>query len=314
MFVSPIDPAIRGDLDQLRQIAKDLKMKQENFCLTYFPKKCLGCGEPIEFKTFDQYMAQDFKDKNQIKAFIKRDPVAARAWAIEWLKKRKEEKGLVYAPSQVELRSLQCPSMKYYESVGGYYEIARELGFADRYADAALVFGDVSKATVIQDTREKAPIKLGLKTLVATVSEGDYMLDTTHDQGVRIERKSLGDLCGTMSQRAVEKVGGEDSNFERFGRELERAKRKGLYVVMVVETDLTSALGLEFLPQMRWSKVTASHVFKNLRDLLVQYPTTFQAIFADGRKEAARIMHRLFELGAQVKTTDLQWAYEEGRL
>lgn len=314
MFVSPIDPSIRGDFDQLRAMAKERKIKQENFCLTFFPKRCLGCGEPIEFKNMEQYLAQDFKDKNQIKAFIKRDPEAARKWAVEWLKKRKEEKSLVYAPSQVELRSLQCPSMKYYESVGGYYSITRELGFVERYNDAPLVFGDVSKAVVIQDTREKAPVKVGLKTLVAKVDEGDYALDTTHDKGVRIERKSLSDFSQTLNQRSIERVKEEDSAFERFARELERAKQKGFYVVMVVETDLTSALSLEYLPQMRWSKVTSSHVFKNLRDLLVQYPTTFQAVFADGRKEVARIMHRIFELGTQVKTIDLQWAYEEGRL
>jgi ERCC4-type nuclease len=308
-----IDNTEHADLAALHKYIRPL-MKQETYYTLHFAKKCLGCGEPIPFKNAEQYLSQDFLDKNQIRSFLKKEPIKGRVWAIDWLRKRKEEKGLVYAPSQVELRSLQCPSMAYYETVGGYYNITKELGFIDRYTGADLVFNDISKATLIQDTREQAPIKLGLKTLVAKVDEGDYALGQSHDQGIRIERKSLGDFAGTLNQRTIDRVGGEDSAFERFDRELERAKTKGLYVVMVVESDLTTALSLEFQPQMRWSKVTAAHVFKNLRDLLVKYPLTFQAVFTDGRKEAGRVMHRIFELGAQVKATDLQWAYEEGRL
>jgi hypothetical protein len=48
--------------------------------------------------------------------------------------------------------------------------------------------------------------------------------------------------------------------------------------------------------------------------LLTDFPFSFQVVFVDGRLEAARQVIRIFQLGSQVKTTDLQYAVEQGRL
>ncbi len=136
---------------------------------------------------------------------------------------------------------------------------------------------------------------------------------------VYIERKSISDFAGTLNARKNERKRVDDSvaidvGFERFDRELARATEKGHYIVMVVETPITQALSFSYLPQMKWSKVSESHVFKNLRDLLVKYPLSFQAVFANGRVDAANKVMRIFQLGDEVRRIDLQDALERGVL
>lgn len=316
-IVCLIDSTEHGSIEALHKYIRP-KMKQETYYTQYFDKKCLGSGKPIPFKTAEQYLSQDFIDKNQIKAFIKKEPVKAREWAVNWLKKRKEEKGLVYAPSQAELKSLHCPSMLYFDSVGGYYEIARELGFKHRYVSyteqntaIAVTSDDIC---IICDTREQKVLDFTARTVKGTLNVGDYALAAPHDKGIRIERKGLGDFVGSLNCRKITRKKGDDSSFERFSREMDRAVEAGQYVVMVVESSINDALGFNYLPQMRWSRVSPSHVFHNLRELLVKYPLSFQVVFADGRTEAARLVVKLLTMGMEVKTIDLEYAYQRGLL
>ena len=221
---------------------------------------------------------------------------------------------------------MQCPSAPFYEVVaakdGGYYGVTRALGFKDRYNTAAPRFAELPKdVVVLQDSREQEPITLALPTREATVSVGDYALADPHDGGIRIERKSLSDFCGTLSSRVVKRKGGrkktgitEDSPFQRFERELQRAKESNLYVVMMVESSITDAQRFDYLPQTQWIKASPSHIFHNLRDLLSRYPLTFQCLFVGGRLEMARVIPLVFRMGDSVKSSDLQWHYEEGRL
>ena len=51
-----------------------------------------------------------------------------------------------------------------------------------------------------------------------------------------------------------------------------------------------------------------------VRDILTDFPFSFQAVFVDGRVEAAKAAIGIFELGEQVKTTDIQHVYEEEKL
>jgi len=318
MIVCQVDGTEHETLKALHAHLRHFHIKRADYYTTYHKRVCLGTGQPIPFKDRDQYLSQDFVDKNAIKKFIKSNPVEAREWAIGWLRKRKEEKGLIYAPSQVELRSLPCPTMMYFDSVGGYYEITRELGFKDRYVSyteqngAKAGFWD--DKCIICDTREQKPLSFPVQTVRNTINAGDYALAAPHDKGIRIERKGLSDFVGSLNCRKVTKKKGEDSSFERVDRELSRAAEQGHYIVMLVETSLTQTLSFSYLPQMKWTKVSESHVFHNLRDLLTKYPLSFQAVFADGRVDTAQKAMKIFEMGDQVRRVDLQYALERGLL
>lgn len=298
-------------------------MGKESYYRTYLPRHDLLTGQPIPFKDAEQYLGADFANRVNLKKWLATQPrEVGLAWAKEWLAKRKVSKGLIYAPSQAELRTLCTPTMPYYEAVaadeGGYYGITTAMGFKLRYVKGLVGQTLPAGVSVIQDTREQAPVKLDLPTRIDTLDVGDYALASPHDQGVRIERKSLGDFCGTLSARKQVREGKtkttEWTAYERFDRELTRASEAGLYVVMMVEANINDAQRFDYLPQTKWVKATPAHILHNLRTLLTKYPLSFQVVFCDGRKELADKMTRVLALGAAVRSYDLQYHHEEGLL
>lgn len=319
--VCHIDGSEHASVTDVHALLKSLRFKQADYYAKYHPRVCRGSGEPIVYKDYKQYFGQEFKDKESLKKWIHANPAEGKTWAIEWLRKRKGEKGLVYAPSQVELESLSCPSMRYYDWVGGYYSICRELGYADRYKDITPIRQDIygrvywAQMQVICDTREQTPLKLNVPTTRAGLGWGDYALAAPHDRNIRIERKSLADMIGTLSSKKVaHKRIAEDSPCERFERELIRARDDGGYLIMMVEAPLEEALDFRESSQIKHGKASPSHIFKGMRDLLVKYPLTWQVVFVKDHADAATKLIRLFEMGDQVKKVDLQYALQKGLL
>ncbi len=311
-----IDGSEHASVADLHALLKSLRIRQADYYHKHYPRLDRVTGQLIPYKDYKQYHSQDFADKESLRQWIRANPVEGKKWAIEWLRRRKEEKSLVYAPSQVELKSLCCPSMHYYDSVGGYYSICRDLGFKERYTQETPAKAvNLIAATIICDTREQLPLDLTVKTVKTGLNWGDYSLASPHYMGVRIERKSLPDMIGTLSSKKVaHKRIAEDSPCERFERELIRAKEDGGYLIMMVEAPLDDALTFRDLPQIKHGKATASHIFKNLRDLLVKYPLTWQVVFVKNRTDAATKLVRLFGIGSQIKKIDLQYALEKGIL
>lgn len=313
MIICKIDQSQHDSFESLNLYLRRFKIKQADYYTEYEPRFDLLTKEVIPFKDISQYFSQDFVDKRNLKKWLKENLEEGKKWAIEWLKKRKENKGLIYAPSQVELKSLSCPTILYYDSVGGYYNICKELGFLDRYLDQVPIFNQLPKKTsVVTDTREQLPLTFQLKNKNKKLEVGDYGLSGKNNKGIYIERKSLADFANTLNARKIERKGGDDSSLRRFDRELTRALDLNNYIVMVVESTLSDALSFDYLPQMKWTKVKPSHVFKNLRDMLTKYPLNFQAVFVDGRLDAANKIIKIFEMGEQVKNIDLQYAAEKG--
>jgi len=301
MVICLIDNAEFDSVEHLHLYLRQLKVKQSDYYTKYIKKTDLLTGEPIPFKNPEQYLNSDFINKNNLKKYIKENPEKGREWAIGFLRKRKEEKGLKYAPTQVELRSLQCPSIPYYDSIGGYNKICKELGFKIRFTGADLEYREIMNPILIQDTREQLPLKTKFNTIVKKLDVGDYALE--HNvANVFFERKSLADFVGSLTRE-----------LGRFSREIERASKKNKYIVILVEESLENALGFNYLPHMRYTKVNPSHVFKNLRDLFLRFDN-FQCVFANGRKESLKLLEYLLFCGESVKFIDLQYKLEKGEM
>lgn len=306
-YVCSIDQTTHESERELHIHLRSLKVKLKDYYEKHESRFDIATGALIpytESMTRDKYLAQEFVSKKSIRHLIKVKPEVAKVWAINYLKKRKEEKKLIYAPSQIELRTLLCPSKRYYDSIGGYYNLTRTLGFQERYMDATLTFKPLpANAVIVQDSREQNPLQLSRKTVIAKVSEGDYALAKPYDKGIYIERKSLADLVGTVSFKGN----------ARFRRELSRAAKAGHYIVMLVETEGDIEAN-DYLPQIQHAKASPSYVAKQLRDLLTDYPLSFQALFVNGRDVAAQTVIKIFELGEQVRNVDLHDAWEKGDL
>lgn len=315
-FVCKVDNSEHESLEALHKYLRSLKITQEKYYTEYAPVIDKGTGLPIPFKApAADYLKKEFVDKDSLKKWFKNNPQEAKVWAIDWLKQRKEKKSLVYAPCQTELRSLLCPSAPYYNSTfeGGYSKVCKDLGYELVFDQNFPQNTKPIEGSIIVDTREQAPIKLKGRTISLKLNCGDYGLEPKHDKGIYIERKSLSDFFGTLSDRET-RAG--DSNYSRFIRELERANEAGAYIVMLVEAPLEDALDSEsaiFQSSLR-SKVTPEHIFHNLRDLFHRFPTSFQALFVKNRKESAVAIPMILSAGEIVKRVDLQAEYDLKKL
>ena len=299
-----IDGLVFSDIEALHFHLKELKISQKDYYLKYHPKKDLLNGKPLPFKSPEHYLLNDFENKNNLKKYLKDYPEEAKLWSINWLKKRKEAKSLIWAPIQVELRSLPCPSIMYYDWAIGYNKLCDELSLKIKFRDNVPRFSKLPKnSNIIIDTREQRPLLLNYENSKrGTLNIGDYALEGIHDKKIYIERKSLLDFISTLTK-----------DLGRFHRELDRAKEIGAYVIMMVENSINDCLGFNYLSRryigLRYVKTNPSHVFKNLRDTIQKYEN-FQPIFVDGRLKSENAIIKIFQLGEQARNIDLQLMYE----
>ena len=294
---------------------KQHKVTAENYFLKYYNKKDLFTNERIPFKNIHHYLSSDFINKNNFRCWIKANSKdAVREYCLNWLSKRKSLRNLRYAPSQVELKTLVFPNINYldklFENDGGYYKLCYELGYflrhkkLDKNSVLPIKFEYSNNLKIIKDTRESKPLIFDKPNEIATLDWGDYALSREDlSCKTRIERKSLPDLIGTLS-----------SGYDRFSREIERADKDKGYVVVLVEDSFDHFLTFNYLPYIsKKIKATPEFISHRMRELC-QYFDNLQFLCVEGRKEAARIVTRIFQLGEETRNIDLQLAYDLGLL
>lgn len=313
-FTCVIDQSDHPTIEALHKHLRKLKVKQEDYYTKFAPRRDRYTGEPIPFRLpVADYLRREFKDRVTLKRFLKDRPEEGREWTLNWFEQRVREKGLTRAPSQVELRSIPSPApdIRYFDFAfdGGYAATCDWLQLPGCRIEKMPEYAPPPGLVVI-DTREQKPLPLDVPFTRGTLRSADYGLSAEYDQEIYVERKSLNDLCGTLSDRET-RIG--DSNLARFSRELERITEIGAYVVMVIEAPLDQCLAFNHIPylkrQMSKVRITPEHVFHNLRDLLQQY-SCFQAVFVADRNEAAKAVQWILGAGPIVKNVDLQLQYD----
>lgn len=136
---------------------------------------------------------------------------------------------------------------------------------------------------MVQDTREQLELDWsgieGIeKVEKMALSFGDYTA-IVHGRPAPIvyERKSLQDLFGTMGK-----------GYERFKREMERAKQSNMQLILIVEGTYTDVWnGCEH------SQITGESMHKKLHTLFVKYDLT--TIFCESRRVMARQIAGTFD-------------------
>lgn len=282
----------------------DISIK--NYYEKYFPKKDLYSGEKLLFKNLDSYIFNDFIDKHNLKKYLESCLLSEKQrYCKNLLSKRKELKNLIYTMTEVELKSIQTPSVAYllklFEDIGGYYKVCEELGFKNKYIEPKdIVFKEKDKnKSIIIDTRENQWLKINHPYEINTLLYGDYSIN----EKVIVERKSLSDLIGSIS-----------GGYDRICKEIERCGTDNNFLVILVEESLSKCLVFNKLPWIsRKIKVSPDYIFHNLRSIIQKYPFV-QALFIEGRVEAARLVKKLLFNEEIVKNYDLQLLYNKNIL
>jgi hypothetical protein len=283
------------------------RIKEKDYYEKYYPKQDLLTGEKIEFRNPEQHSLADFKDKRNLKTYLEKiSKEEGVRYLTSWLCKRQFEKKTSIAPSQFEIKSLHFPSIKYIEKsygTGSYKEIcnlANDLLCRYDYSKDVLEQENKNLEFII-DTREQSIIDLP-NFQVKKLEYGDYSI-INNTFRVFIERKSLVDFIGTLSK-----------GYERFQKELYRCHDDIGYMVILIEEKYSNLLSFNYLPHCKKIEATPDFIMHRARELLRIFPY-IQMLAVDGRKEASRVIPKIFKLkGDSIRTTDLQFYYDKGLL
>ena len=255
-------------------------------------------GTPLEFKSYEQYITCDFKDKRNYKNWLKTlQPCEAADYLRSKIKQYCNLKGLTVAPSQVECQTIGClipvRAMELYSKLS-YPELCDSINLKNKYKYIKeLINVDSNIGKVIIDTREQKPYKFDdLEIETVKLEYGDYALAS--NLTVSIERKSLSDFYGTLS-----------GGIERFSREIERAKEDNGYLVVLVETTITKAA----FQKRKYGVCSGDFIMHNVRKLMRTYDNV-QFLFCDGRHSSRKMTVHVLALGDRVRDTDLQYYYD----
>ena len=284
----------------------------------YYPRYDLYSGKLITFKNKKLYLKKDFNSLSNFRRWVETEDLqVVKNYCSHLIAKRKKEKGMSYSMSQIELRSLKMPSVRIYNKLfGDYYELCSSLGLKNKFENFDTVDHLKNSAlddyTIYIDSREQKPLIFKERpTVVRGLKFGDYAFENEKVEcKCRIERKSLADLVGTLSPH----------NFDRFRKEIERAKENDSHLVILIENSLKHATSFDFLRRARSkerifkdTKITPQFLLRQIRRLIQEYPF-IQFLFVNGRKEASRVVQKIFEHGDIYKKVDLQYAYDIDKL
>jgi hypothetical protein len=290
------DNTEHATLKALHAHLRHFHIKQANYYEQYFPRADKLTNEKIPFKDYNQYFSTDFANQNNFKKWIKLNPVEGQKWVVDRLIKRKTEKGLKFAPSEIELRLQGLPSILWIDLYlpGGYSRICQDIGLPSRYSSATPTVDLGKPLDIIEDTREQKGLKFSahIKVSRQKLEYGDIALASS--QLVAVERKSLVDLCGTIS-----------AGYERFTREIERAKDDGGYLVVCVEESFDNFKSISYLPHTKHVKASYSFLAHRIREICEKFDNV-QFCFCDGRPHMARVVEFVLKTGDSIRTIDLQ--------
>jgi len=281
---------------------KSHKLRMVEYYQTYEPRRDLLTGELINFKNKDYYFSNDFNNKNSMKKWLgQQTPEVQKEYLKKLLLQRKEKHKLIYAPTEVELRSITSPPIPYYHKLFlDYYKLCSEIGLKIKYEypRQELKSSIVEGFKIFIDTREQMPLIIDYETEIKGLKFGDYAINDLENK-CYIERKSISDFIGTMS-----------GGFERFCREIERSVAAEANLIVLVERPLQECLSFQYLNYVsKKIKVTPEFVFFNVRELIQKY-SNVQFLFVDGREECVRVMKKIFFSKGDYKKYDLQLMYD----
>lgn len=294
------------DEKALHLALKGYGLNKVKYYQTYYERRDLLTNELINFKTKEQYLNSDFNDKNNMKKWLKSQPIdKAKEYCRDILIKRKENKKIIYSPTQVELRTIMSPSIIFYNKIfKDYYNECSNIGLMNKYIHPNNIINQfknklTQKDTIYVDTREQSWLKFDIPFEIKTLKFGDYTC-SNDNCGCFIERKSLSDFISTLSTK----------NFDRFKNEIEKAKKENCYIIVMIEEKLSNALSFQYLPHIsKKIKATPEYIFHNVRELIQAYDN-LQFLFVDGREEMTSIMKCIFASKCFYKKIDLQLAYD----
>ena len=106
------------------------KIRQTEYYQKYYPRYDRYDNQIIKFKNKEQYFSATFNSKKNLKGWLMSvTPNIAQQYVKNYFIQRRDAGKLTYVPTQVELKTMMVPGIKYItEKFGNYTEFCVNLG------------------------------------------------------------------------------------------------------------------------------------------------------------------------------------------
>lgn len=299
-MLSRIDNVERPDRKDFIKHLRENGLTLKEYCIKYYDRKDLFTGEDIAYKDDVHYINSLFNSRENLVKFFTNGGDKRRL--LDVINGRKEIKELQYAPSTFEARTSILPSPALVSKLGlDYNGLCEKAGLKPRYNYSASLEKISGPALLFVDTREQNPFEFSCRSSVSKLDVGDYSSQNNFT-GCFVERKSLEDFCGTMSQ-----------GFDRFKNEVERANQLGFHLAVVVEESLEVVLQMNVANQHKFIKGSPDFYLTRARSLCETFPN-IQFLFVSGRYRASRVTEEIFKIKGGFSHLDLQFFYDNKKV
>ena len=286
-------------------VSKTHNIKIKEYYKKYYPKKSNLYKKTIPFKkSVEEYLKRDFINRDEMIEWCRiTDNKEVSDYIKNITKERKLNKKLKYSLSEVELELCDFPDINSYKNTfGSYHKFCEEIGMKNllnkKIPENFFKNDSIEdKMKIFVDTREQKPISFK-NSEPMKLDFGDYTSSGEFYDYTFVDRKSEQDLKGTLS----------GDNYERFKRELERAREFNSYVFIVIESTIEKIKkNNNFGPY----KHKLPYIWHNLKSISQEYKDVCQFVFAHNRSGLKKIIPKLLFYGKQVWNVDLQYYINE---
>jgi hypothetical protein len=270
-----------------------------------FPKFDLFTKEPIPFKNYESYINTDFRNKKNMYKWLGsiEENEKFEYCNNSFTKHMNEDRNFKFAPNYLYfLTHPRLPKIEFFDKeklnkLFAYFNL-KNIFIED--LEECPNFLDIPKDILIfQDTREQKPLKFkNIKSEIVKLDFGDYTAGGDNYSYIYVDRKSENDFQGTMS-----------AGFERFCRELDKAREFNSYIYIVIETNFKQMYlnnNLKFN-----KKINLSYTWENMRKIIVNYSDICQFVFTGSRENSELIIPFLLKNGNKLKSIDMQLLMEK---
>ena len=273
-----------------------------DYYVKHFRRKDLLTGDLLPFKNKEQYFSCYFlNQENQKIYFDKQYPkdLDVQMILLEMLSSKTKD---LVCPSEIILNSYGLPSISVYKKFFGTFTHACAGAGGEPLYNGKMPqdFRQKVNAKIFIDTREQQPLSFS-QSEALKLDLGDYGIENKFFDYTFVDRKSEGDFKSTLSQ----------DNYERFRRELQRARDQDCFIFVVVESDMGQ---IEKNNIKSKHQANLAYIYHNMRALQLEFKDCCQFIMTSNRDNSIKLIPRLLRHGRKLWNVDLQYYINEGLL
>jgi len=280
-------------------IARKHKIILAEYYTAYYPKYDLYSKEPIPFIDKEQYDNTFFINRNNLIKWSEQAPnEKVKEYLINQLKYRIQSKNLMRAPCHLDIETKKMPPIDLYRKFfKGYTNACNELEIEPLFSKKIMKNffnpnNSFEEIKILIDSREQLPLVFK-NSAKMKLDFGDYTAAGKNYDYTYVDRKTEGDFKGTMTK-----------GFERFKKEILRAKQFNSYIFVLVESTVDK---INANNESSLSKTKMPFVWNRMRSLMHEFPGVCQFVFSGSRENSISLIPKILNYGKILWNVDMQY-------